>query len=98
MCKDALAQYYHALNASRTEANQTQDGTDGAYGPNEDPDAGATETAGSGNVSARATDAAGATGVTHAALRHQLATLQHQLQALQVAIAPGTHDPNTAAS
>ena len=98
MCKAALAQYYRDLNASRTEANQAQGGTEGADGPHEDSDAGAAETAGSGNVSARATGAAGATGVTHAALRQQLATLQYQLQALQVAIAPGTHDPNTAAS
>ena len=37
------------------------------------------------------TNAAGATGIPHAALRQQLAALRHQLQALQVAIAPGTH-------
>ena len=93
MCKAALAQYYQDLNASRTEANQAQGGTEGADGPHEDFDAGAAETAGSGNVSAGTTDAAGAAGLMHAALRQQLTALQLQLQALQVAIVPGTHDP-----
>ena len=72
VCKAALAQYYQDLNASRTEANQAQGGTEGADGPHEDSDAGAAVTAGSGNVSAGSTDAAGAADITHAALRQQL--------------------------
>ena len=59
---------------------------------------GSAATAGSDNVSAGTTGSAGATGITHAALRQQIAAMHHQFHALQVAIASGTQDPNTAAS